>query len=95
MFPMTAEVSVVIPTFNRWPMLAEAVASVIAQGGVDFELIIVDDGSTDETAARLPELTGARLRHCHPERSAPGGTKWSRANESARCATTKGSTRSD
>ena len=50
------EVSVVIPTFNRWPMLAEAVASVIAQRGVDFELIIVDDGSIDETAARLPGL---------------------------------------
>ena len=56
---MTAEVSVVIPTFNRWPMLAEAVASVMTQRGVDLELIIVDDGSTDETAARLPDLAGA------------------------------------
>src|SRR5713101_1862972 len=56
---MTAEVSVVIPTFNSWPMLAEAVASVMAQRGVDLELIIVDDGSTDETAARLPGLAEA------------------------------------
>jgi len=50
------DVSVVIPAFNRWPMLAEAVTSVMAQRGVDFELIVVDDGSTDETAARLPGL---------------------------------------
>jgi glycosyltransferase involved in cell wall biosynthesis len=59
MFPMTANVSVVIPTFNRWPMLAEAVASVMAQREVNLELIIVDDGSTDETAMRLPSLGDA------------------------------------
>jgi glycosyltransferase involved in cell wall biosynthesis len=53
------EVSVVIPTFNRWPMLAEAVDSVMAQREVDFELIIVDDGSTDETRAQLPGLAEA------------------------------------
>src|SRR5690349_20071317 len=53
------EVSVVIPTFNRWPMVAEAIASVMAQREVDFELIIVDDGSNDETSARLPRLIGA------------------------------------
>jgi glycosyltransferase involved in cell wall biosynthesis len=58
------EVSVVIPTFNRWPMLTEGVASVMAQRGVDFELIIVDDGSFDETPARLPGLAEA-LRGAH------------------------------
>jgi glycosyltransferase involved in cell wall biosynthesis len=50
------DISVIIPTFNRWPMLAEAVTSVMGQRDVDFELIIVDDGSTDETAACLPDL---------------------------------------
>jgi glycosyltransferase involved in cell wall biosynthesis len=50
------DISVIIPTFNRWPMLTEAVASVMGQREVDFELIIVDDGSTDETAERLPAL---------------------------------------
>src|SRR6516165_6298515 len=51
------EVSVVIPTFNRWPMVAEAVASVMAQSRVEFELIIVDDGSIDQTATQLPAWT--------------------------------------
>jgi glycosyltransferase involved in cell wall biosynthesis len=63
MLQMT-DVSVVIPTFNRWPMLAEAAASVMAQRGVEFELIIVDDGSIDETVARLPALADA-LRAAH------------------------------
>src|SRR6266851_7918680 len=50
---MMPDVSVVIPTFNRWPMVAEAVASALAQREVSLELIVVDDGSTDDTLARL------------------------------------------
>ncbi len=42
-------VSVIIPTFNRFAMLCEAIDSVLAQTFTDFELIVVDDGSSDET----------------------------------------------
>jgi len=44
-----AKVSVIIPTHNRWQLLTKAVASVVAQTMTDWELIISDDGSTDET----------------------------------------------
>jgi glycosyltransferase involved in cell wall biosynthesis len=54
-------VSVVIPTHNRWPMIAEAVQSVLTQTFGDFELIVVDDGSIDNTA-RLLSSCDSRLQ---------------------------------
>jgi glycosyltransferase involved in cell wall biosynthesis len=47
--PGSPTISVVIPTFNRGPWLAETVASVLAQTLPPLEVLIVDDGSTDDT----------------------------------------------
>ena len=58
---MVPLVSVVIPTFNRWPLVAEAVNSVLAQSHRDCEVIVVDDGSTDATASQLAKLA-SRLK---------------------------------
>ena len=52
------KVSVIIPTHNRLPMLKEAVDSVLAQDFEDFELIVVDDGSTDGTAGEVIKYGG-------------------------------------
>ena len=49
-------ISVVIPTFNRREFLLEAVESVLAQRLAEMEIIVVDDGSTDGTAAALDGL---------------------------------------
>lgn len=60
-------VSVVIPTYNRWPMIEEAVGSVFAQSYPNFEIILIDDGSTDGTAGLL-RLRDRRLRiHSQPK----------------------------
>lgn len=55
-------ISVIIPTYNRAQVLPRAIDSVFAQKGVDFELIIVDDGSTDETSLLIRKKYSARHR---------------------------------
>src|SRR3954452_1694368 len=49
-------VSTIIPVYNRSAMLREAVASVVAQTYRPIEIIVVDDGSTDETPQTIREL---------------------------------------
>lgn len=50
---MKPQVSVIIPTYRRPALLAKAIDSVLAQSYTDFELIVADDGSGDETAAQV------------------------------------------
>ncbi len=65
---MRPVVSVIVPTYDRWPMVGEAVQSVLAQSRTDFELIVVDDGSRDKTVAELQRY-GSRIRLlCQPRR---------------------------
>ena len=52
----------VIPTRNRWPLLSRALSSVLAQRNVDLEVIVVDEGSSDETPARLEAIADDRVR---------------------------------
>src|SRR5688572_19976940 len=61
-------VSVVVPTYNRLELLRETVASVQAQTYLDWEMIVVDDGSTDGTTAWLrgvgdPRVSVLQLPH--------------------------------
>lgn len=59
----TQRVSVILPTYNRERYLPEAIASVFAQTLHDLELIIVDDGSTDSTAALVGAIADERVRY--------------------------------
>jgi len=55
-------VSIVLPVYNGGDLLAESIESVLAQTYSDFELIIVDDGSTDETPKVIERYASADLR---------------------------------
>lgn len=56
---MSVAVSVIIPTYNRATLVKEAVESVLRQTYRDVELIVVDDGSTDDTEAALRQFGDA------------------------------------
>lgn len=55
-------VSVILPTHTRATLLKTAIASVLAQTYGDFELLVIDDASTDDTPAVLAQVPDARLR---------------------------------
>lgn len=67
--PTTPTVSIILPTFDRTRFLRLAIESVYAQTYADWEMIIADDGSSEETRAYLRSITAPRVRtiwlqHC-------------------------------
>jgi glycosyltransferase involved in cell wall biosynthesis len=59
---MMPDVSVVVPTHNRSRLLGLTLASVLRQRGVGLEVIVVDDGSTDDTVDTLKRIRDPRVR---------------------------------
>ncbi len=61
------KISVVIPAYNHEKFIGPAIDSVLNQSFQDFELIIVDDGSTDKTADVIKGYTDSRIRYFYQE----------------------------
>jgi glycosyltransferase involved in cell wall biosynthesis len=71
---MTApRISVILPTYNRAHMLARAIDSVLRQAWQDFELLVIDDGSTDETPQLMQSRYGDDRRIRYLRRPVNGG----------------------
>ena len=72
-------VSTIIPVHNRAQLVKEAVASVLAQTYRPIEVIIVDDGSTDETPQAADALMAeypSEIRVLHQKNTGPGRSTW-------------------
>lgn len=67
-------VSVIIPTHNRAALIGGAIQSVLDQTYQDFEIIVVDDGSTDNTQETL-EPFQSRIRYFHQENQGPSSAR--------------------
>jgi hypothetical protein len=68
-------VSVIIPAYNQSHYLAEAIQSVLGQTYPDFEIIVVDDGSTDDTPAVAKRFNDPRVRYIYQENRGLSGAR--------------------
>ena len=58
----TPTVSVLIPVHNRAHLVGDAIRSILGQRFGDFELVVVDDGSTDDSVALVEAFGDPRIR---------------------------------
>jgi len=82
----TPDISVVLATYHRRHSLPRAIASVLAQDDVRFELIVVDDASRDGTADYLATLGDPRIRAITAERNGGPGAARNLGLKAARAA---------
>lgn len=69
-------VSVIIPSFNNGHFLGRAIQSVLKQTHSEYELIVVDDGSVDDTAGVVSRYAAdARVRYLHQENRGPSAAR--------------------
>lgn len=69
------KISIIMPAYNAGSFIGEAVRSVLAQDHRDWELIIVNDGSTDGTAEVLAAFSDPRIIIVHQENRGIGGAR--------------------
>lgn len=78
-------VSIVLPTYNRAAMLAEGLESIVAQTFADWELIVVDDGSTDrnrEVVEEFRAIVSQPVTYIYQENQGPGVARQRALDES-------------
>lgn len=83
MIATTPVVSIIMPVYNGERFVGRAIASALAQTYTNIELVVVDDGSTDATAAKVRAFQDPRMQYVYQENSRQG---IARNNGIRRCA---------
>src|SRR6266481_2606126 len=78
--PATPEVSIIVPARNEEVCLGDCLTSLAAQMAVAFEIIVVDDGSTDRTRAIAESFAGVRVIFPEPLHENLAGKTWTGKN---------------
>jgi len=68
-------ISVIIPLYNKEKFIANTLKSVLAQTFSDFEVLIIDDGSTDKSAKTVNEFTDKRIQFISKENEGVSATR--------------------
>ena len=68
-------VSVIIPLYNKQEHICRTMDSVLSQSYADFEVIVVDDGSTDKGAEIAGQYKDSRVRVIHQDNAGPGAAR--------------------
>jgi glycosyltransferase involved in cell wall biosynthesis len=68
------KVSVILPTFNRARFLPDALESIFVQGVRNVQVVVVDDGSTDDTE-RIVAAYGERVQYVRQENGGPAAAR--------------------
>lgn len=76
------KITVVIPLYNKAGYIRRALDSVFSQTFIDYEIIVIDDGSTDDSVDHVEIYNDSRLRIIHQENSGPGAARNRGINES-------------
>ncbi len=71
----TPSISIIIPTYNCAQYIHRCIDSILTQSFQDFELIIIDDGSKDDTYKILQRYEDARVRICTQKNQGPAKTR--------------------
>jgi glycosyltransferase involved in cell wall biosynthesis len=77
-------VSVCLPVYNGAPFVRQAISSALVQTGVELELLVIDNASTDGTVGIVREFDDPRLRLLRNEVNVGAGRNWSRCLTEAR-----------
>jgi len=72
---MKPTVSIVVPTYNRAHYLGQAIDSILSQTYTDYEIIVIDDGSTDHTAELVKAMSDPRIRYIFQENQGISGAR--------------------